>query len=573
MKKLLLLFTIGILSLYTMAQTPAFPGAEGFARYTTTGGRGGDVYHVTNLNDTGLGSLREGLKKGNRTIVFDVSGTIELTSTLKVNNNNTTIAGQTAPGDGICLRNYTLQVSADNVIIRFIRSRLGDSLKSENDAMWGKNQKNIIIDHCTMSWSTDECSSFYDNENFTMQWCLLSESLTISIHDKGNHGYGGIWGGHGASFHHNLLAHHSNRTPRMNGSRYTGTPDKELVDFRNNVTYNWGSGNGAYAGEGGSYNFINNYYKLGPITAINKPSIAHRIFEPYADDGSQKNVLGTWGSFYVAGNYFDDTTPHCTSSARTNIAKTNKDNWEGIHPSTKNAPLPGGTKEGLKSDVPFDVIVPTTHAPEVAYEKVLAYVGASLKRDIIDERVINEVKTGTFTYTGANGSNYGLIDTPSDTEGYLEYIGTTKPTDANNDGIADEWAAQYMPAGKTYKDTDDETGYTYLELYINSLVDHIMKAGYEDADDSPSKNDFDLKGTSTNIEDMYNDVNAPKLYKQNGIVYLANIEEGNNIYIYNISGQMTFSTISQNNMMELDINQPSIVKVVGKGKTTTFKTM
>ncbi len=572
MKKLLLLFTIGIMSLYTMAQTPAFPGAEGFARYTTTGGRGGDVYRVTNLDDTGEGSLRDAVSKANRIIVFDISGTIELTSTLKISKNNITIAGQTAPGDGICIKNYTVQVSADNVIIRFIRFRMGDEKQTADDALWGRNKSNIIIDHCTMSWCTDECSSFYGNKNFTMQWCILSESLTNSVHTKGSHGYGGIWGGEKASFHHNLLAHHSSRNPRLCGSRYTGRPEDELVDMRNNVFYNWGPGNSGYAGEGGSYNFINNYYKPGPSTAT-KSGITYRIFEPYADDGKNTNAKGVWGTFYVAGNYFDASCTSLTNTHKTNIANTNADNWVGIHPNTTNAPLPGGSKEGLKSNTEYDVIAPTTHTAHSGYEKVLDYAGASLKRDIIDQRIVNEVKTGTFTYNGSNGSNNGIIDTQTDTEGYIEYVGTTKPTDANNDGIADEWAAQYMPTGKTYKDTDDETGYTYLELYINSLVDDIMKAGCEGVEDSPSKNDFNLKGTSTNIENMYDDANAPKLYKQNGIVYLANIEEGSHIYIYNIGGQLTFSSISQNNTMELVINQPSIVKVVGRSKTTTFKTM
>ena len=463
-------------------------------RSTTTGGRGGEVYHVTNLDDSGPGSLRDAVSKGNRTVVFDVSGTISLESPLPINKDNITIAGQTAPGDGICIKDNAVRVTADNVIIRFLRFRLGDERKSEDDALWGKNQNNIIIDHCTMSWSTDECSSFYGNKNFTMQWSLISESLTRSVHDKGSHGYGAIWGGEGASFHHNLMAHHSSRTPRMCGSRYTGRPDDELVDLRNNVFYNWGPANGSYAAEGGNYNIVGNYYKPGPSTAT-KNNLTYRIFEPNADDGKNNNEKGTWGRFYVSDNYIDASCKRLTEKAKPFIAATNLDNWMGVNPNTNYGPLPGGSKDGIKSNQEFEVELPTTHSAEKAYEKVLAYSGASYKRDAIDQRVVRDVKRGSFTYKGSRGSANGLIDTQTDSEGFIEYKSEPKQLDSNNDGIPDEWAALYLPADKTYRDIDAETGYSYLELYINSLVDHIMKAGVQDAEYSPSHNDFGLKGS------------------------------------------------------------------------------
>jgi hypothetical protein len=442
-------------------QIPAFPGAEGGGKFTT-GGRGGTVYFVTSLEDTNTGnaSVREGTlrwclgRSGAKIIVFRVSGIIHLTSQLNITS-NTTIAGQTAPGDGICLADNTTRINGDNIIIRYMRFRMGDVTNVENDAFWGRQRKNVIIDHCSMSWSTDECASFYDNENFTLQWCILSESLRNSVHGKGKHGYGGIWGGHTASFHHNLLAHHDSRNPRMCGSRYSNRPDLELVDFRNNVIYNWGANSG-YAGEGGRYNFINNYYKPGPAS-----SNRARIFQPYPDDGTNSQQAGIWGMFYVDGNYVSSS------------ATVTNDNWQGIHPSVSK------NKDELKSNIPFEVPPVTTHSAVKAYNKVCELAGASLVRDGIDTRIIREVTDSTYTYTGSNGSMRGLIDSQNDVGNWPVYNSAQAPQDNDNDGIPDGWLDQYYP-GKSANDKNDE-GYTYLEVYLNSLVEAITNDQAEGA--------------------------------------------------------------------------------------------
>lgn len=456
----------------------AFPGAEGAGKLTT-GGAGGAVYTVTSLKDDGSeGTLRWAIEKsGKRTIVFAVGGVIPLTKQLQIRNDDITIAGQTAPKPGICLKNYTLRVNANNVIIRFIRSRMGDECKTEDDAMNGyqssyPGKENIIIDHCSMSWSTDECASFYGNTNFTMQWCIISESLTNSIHSKEKHGYGGIWGGSPATFHHNLLAHHSNRTPRLCGSRYSNREDMEKVDLCNNVIYNW-TGEGAYAGEGGSYNIINNYYKPGPVNISGK--VHCRIFTAYLDDGKNQQAKGVYGKFYIANNFFESRSD-LSASQQKEVINANNDNTSSTSFVVKSDEVP--TKSLLVSSQ-FTTLddYSFVQSAQDAYLAVLQYAGASDQRDNIDKRIVDETKNGTFTHTGSGGGTNGLIDTQTDVEGWSEYV-TTNSTqqDSDKDGIPDEWE---IANGLNPNDGSDgnkynlSKEYTNLEVYLNGLVNSL----------------------------------------------------------------------------------------------------
>ena len=414
----------------------AFPGAEGFGKYTS-GGRGGKVMVVTNLKDSGPGSLREAIRrKEPRIIVFAVSGNIQLESSLDINYGKLTIAGQSAPGEGITLRNYPIKIKGDNVIIRYIRSRMGDEKAVQDDAISATGQKDIIVDHCTFSWGTDESATFYDNENFTLQWSIISESLNNSVHEKGEHGYGGIWGGKGATFHHNLLAHHKSRNPRFNGARYHKKPEKEVADFRNNVIYNWKS-NSAYGGEEGNYNVVNNYYKAGPATSASKQ---HRILDPWSP----------YGHFYVAGNELHQ---------QPEISRNNRKGVEGDHPDS-----------ALVSS-PIQVVSIPEQSASAAFEQVLALAGASHRRDAIDRRIIEEVRSGTATF---GKDKEGIIDSQQQLGGWPELKTEESPTDQDQDGMPDAWelAHQLNP-----EDADDaaaftlDAHYTNIEMYLISLED------------------------------------------------------------------------------------------------------
>jgi len=441
-------------------RVPAFPGAEGHGSMTR-GGRGGPVIAVTNLNDSGPGSLRAAVEaEGPRIVVFRVSGTITLESRLRISNPYITIAGQTAPGDGIALRKHPIQIDADEVVIRYIRVRLGDESGDDSDAVSSRYHKNIILDHLSASWSIDETVSLYHGENVTVQWTLISESLYGSNHIKGSHGFGGIWGSNYSTYHHNLLAHHSSRNPRFaSGCGYT--------DHRNNVIFNWGI-NSAYGGEKqqqGNPNFshcvinmVGNYYKPGPATIPG--DVSHRVANP-----SSRDEAADFGQWYIAGNVMQG-----------NSAVT-RDNWEGgVQPQH------GDTYASvLKLDEPWPAMPIREQSAEEAYRTVLSDVGASLpKRDALDRRIIEETRRGEATYEGTGykaahseldaSKPSGIIDSPQDVGGWPTLSSSPPSPDSDNDGMPDAWEEQFGLDPRTTADPtldSDRDGYANIEEYLN----------------------------------------------------------------------------------------------------------
>lgn len=459
MKRLILLLYLLALVFSLQARQLSFPGAEGFGKFTV-GGRGGKVFEVTNLKDGGEGSLRAAVEAfGPRTVVFRVSGTIILNRSLNIKNPYITIAGQTAPRDGICLRKFPLIVSADQVIIRYIRVRLGDETGMDEDAVSGRWCKNVVMDHVSASWSVDETFSIYHCDSVTVQWCLISESLFNSKHVKGAHGFGGIAGSNNSTYHHNLFAHHSSRNPRI----ASGCGN---FDFRNNVVYNWGF-NSCYGGEQqqvgdsahafSTINLVANYFKPGPAT---KPgAISYRIANP-----SFRKVKTDYGKWFIAENYIEG------------YASVSSDNWNGgVQP-----------QEGM-DDLPYvKLINPWPSMPirqqtaEQACSTVLENVGATLpKRDAVDARVVRDTQLGQAT---CEGSSYkkdhlvavdtekcGMIDSPADVGGWPELKSMVPPMDSDHDGMPDEWEKKYgtNPLDPTDGNAIGTDGYTKLENYLN----------------------------------------------------------------------------------------------------------
>lgn len=440
----------------------SFPGAEGFGR-KTTGGRGGKVLFVTNLNDSGPGSLRAAVEAlGPRYILFKVSGTIALQSKLTILNGDLTIAGQTAPGDGICIRDFPVVINADNVIIRFLRFRLGDVKKQEADALEGRFHKNIIIDHCSTSWSVDECLTLYANENTTLQWCFITESLNNSVHSKGAHGYGGIWGGKNASFHHNLVAHHNSRNPRLGEAAGDLFALTDLVDMRNNVIYNWGD-NSCYGGEAMNVNIVNCYYKPGPVTTKKE-----RIVSIDKNKTAGTAVFDIWGKFYINGNFVEGSTRATDDNWTYGVYNQFHSNYGTVSQADKDAMR-------LSQELPIDGNV-NTHTAQIAYAKVLEIGGASFARDATDKRVVANVQDGTFTANGSAGSTKGIIDSQNDVGGWPELLSTTPPLDSSGDGMPDDWKTAHKldPAKAQANGRDLSTAYDNVEVYINSLVSDIV---------------------------------------------------------------------------------------------------
>ena len=379
-------------------QKVAFEGAEGCGKYSL-GGRGGKEYVVTSLADDGSeGTLRYAVEaEGPRIVTFAVSGDIHLTAPLNIRNPYLTILGQTAPGKGITLRDHNVFITADHVIVRYLRMRLGTAAGVEADALGARHCRHLMIDHCSISWATDENASFYNLADATIQWCIISEALNSSVHHKGKHGYGGIWGGRNVSFHHNLFAHNNSRNPRFDHPRLYWENDllyyRGTVEFVNNVVYNWGM-KAIYGGEEGWFNVIKNYFRPGPAT--------RNLEGEWLDISTSETTSMIKGSFCIYGNDYD-------------ISAVEDGGFEGRRPDKLKIANQGHSYYYASKPQRFAVSVPILdeYAP-YAYKAVLKHAGASHRRDAIDRRIIKEVRRGTATYKGSVTGLPGIIDSEND---------------------------------------------------------------------------------------------------------------------------------------------------------------
>jgi len=449
---------------------PAFPGAWGGGMYTT-GGRGGQVLEVTNLNDGGPGSLRAAIQaQGSRIVVFRVAGIIQLESNIDIDNPNITIAGQSAPGDGICLANHSLNINTQNVILRHMRVRRGRPEGGQgSDNIGGNPIGRIIVDHCSTSWGMDENLSLYRYmkpmpdgstlklpvKNLTVQYCISSEALNAK-----NHAFGGTWGGEDTTFHHNLFACNTGRNPSIGmGGEF---------DYRNNVIFNWRHRTMDGGDETSLMNVINNYYKPGPATNDNMKSTIARIEERDMYSPGKRFEPGNWypdmgkrpGKWYVAGNIVEGH-PDVT-----------QDNWKGMRSSDRDE------ASGLaRVNTPFEAWPVLQETAMAAFGTVLNNAGATLpRRDAVDQRVTDMVRTGKV------GAENGIVKDPKEVGAYPVYSFSLEnvPVDTDHDGMPDAWETSHNLnrnlAGDGRLDSDND-GYTNVEEYLNG-TDPLEKIDY-----------------------------------------------------------------------------------------------
>ncbi len=428
---LVILVVLLLSATFTQAQQLAFPGAEGYGRFAL-GGRGGQVLFVTNSNDNGPGSLRTAIEAPvPRIIVFKISGTIELQSELRIVHPRITIAGQTAPGDGICLRKYPLIISADDAVVRFIRVRLGDEAGRKVDGIDVSDAENVIVDHCSVSWTLDEAvNTYHGTKSATIQWCLISESLHDSRLREG-HGFAASLGGVNTSYHHNLLANNAGRNPSIAGEMDNPTIN---LDFRNNAIFNWQYR--TLDGRPRSINVVNNYYKAGPASREGLQIVKIQSLED-----------GTFGRWHIQGNVFEN---HLQSRRRNDLVRIDAPNM-----SPKSAMI----------GKPVDFAPVVTETAEAAFENVLLHAGAIRpKRGSHDERIVREVRSGRTTFGN------GIISSQTDVGGWPRLSSAQPQQDIDADGMPDEWERRFSPKGDLSLQSSldlDSDGYTNVEEYLN----------------------------------------------------------------------------------------------------------